>query len=181
MFKLPGQLKGQKCSKPSQLCCNWGIHTAIACLRGGPLAPRLSGYVMFKDIPGGTVVTVSVTGLPPFRPAEGDQPQIGPHGFHLHEHGCCEVGDPSDPFLAAGSHWNPTNQPHGNHAGDFPALFSNHGRAQIQFCTDRFAVADILNRSVIIHESPDDYHTQPGGGSGRRLACGIIRPTRPLC
>ena len=26
-----------------------------------------------------------------------------------------------------------------------------------------------------IHESPDDYRTQPAGASGRKLACGVIQ------
>ncbi|WP_423200905.1 superoxide dismutase family protein [Clostridium kluyveri] len=28
---------------------------------------------------------------------------------------------------------------------------------------------------MIIHESPDDYRTQPSGASGNRLACGVIK------
>ncbi|NLG83160.1 MAG: superoxide dismutase family protein, partial [Firmicutes bacterium] len=66
-------------------------------------------------------------------------------------------------------------QPHGNHAGDFPVLFSNHGRARMGFFTDRFKVVDVVGRAAIIHENPDDYRTQPAGASGRRLACGVIR------
>ena len=42
------------------------------------------------------------------------------------------------------------------------------------FFTDKFKVADIIGKSVMIHESPDDYKTQPAGGSGRKLACGVI-------
>jgi Cu-Zn family superoxide dismutase len=85
------------------------------------------------------------------------------------------VGDPEDPFMDAGSHWNPDNQPHGNHAGDFPVLFSNNGQAKMKFFTDRFKVRDVIGKTVIIHQSPDDYRTQPSGNSGKRLACGIIR------
>lgn len=68
-----------------------------------------------------------------------------------------------------------TGQPHGNHAGDFPVLFSNNGSSRMSFFTSKFKVADIIGRSVIIHESPDDYRTQPAGNSGRKLACGVIR------
>src|SRR5699024_4263193 len=81
-------------------------------------------YVVFTDLPNGTEVTVEVSGLPDYKPAHGEHAPIGPHGFHIHENGDCEVGDESDPFQGAGGHWNPTNQPHGNHAGDFPVLFS---------------------------------------------------------
>lgn len=151
---------------------------AIANIKGGPLAPQIHGTVTFTDVRGGTEVSVEVYGLPPYQPAADGKPQIGPHGFHIHEHGSCSIGNPSDPFSAAGGHWNPTNQPHGNHAGDFPVLFSNNGYARMTFFTNKFNVAQIIGKSVIIHESPDDYKTQPSGGSGRKLACGVIEGMR---
>lgn len=147
---------------------------AAASIRGGPLAPQLTGVVWFKDVPGGTEVCVDVNGLPPYQPARDGKPPVGPHGFHIHELGNCETGDPNDPFAASGKHWNPTNQPHGNHPGDFPVLFSNHGRAWMCFFTDKFSVAHVIGRSVIIHENPDDYRSQPAGASGKKLACGVI-------
>lgn len=141
---------------------------------GGPLAPQLRGTVLFKDVPGGTEVLAEVYGLPPYKPASGEDAPIGPHGFHIHEHGNCEIGDPDNPFLAAGGHWNPDNQPHGNHAGDFPVLFSNNGYALMAFFTKRFKPVDVVGRSVVIHENPDDYRSQPAGDAGKRLACGVI-------
>lgn len=151
---------------------------AVAYMQGGPLAPQIRGVVTFRDVPGGTMVFVNVSGLPPYRPAIGGEDPIGPNGFHVHEFGSCQVGDPNDPFQAAGGHWNPDNQPHGNHAGDFPVLFSNHGRAVMSFFTDRFKPAEVVGRTVIIHQNPDDYRTQPAGDSGKRLACGVIRAHR---
>lgn len=143
-------------------------------MAGGPLAPQIRGEVRFEDVSDGTMVTADITGLPPYQPAvPGGQP-IGPHGFHVHQTGTCEVGDPYNPFMAAGAHWNPDNQPHGNHAGDFPVLFSNGGRAYMKFFTNRFRVAEVVGRSVIIHAYPNDYRTQPAGNSGPRLACGVI-------
>lgn len=147
---------------------------AIAFMRGGPQYPRIQGWVYFQDVVGGTEVTVYVTGLPAYRPAPPGGNPIGPHGFHIHQFGICRVGDPNNPFQAAGEHWNPDNQPHGNHAGDFPVLFSNNGLAEMSFFTDRFHTAQIIGRSVLIHENPDDYRTQPAGNSGRRIACGVI-------
>ena len=72
--------------------------TASAVIRGGPLAPSLTGIVFFTDVQGGVQVCISVRGLPNFKPATGNQAPIGPHGFHIHQFGNCEVGDPNDPF-----------------------------------------------------------------------------------
>lgn len=151
--------------------CNF----AVAQIKGGPLAPELRGYVYFWDVPGGTQVMVTVSGLPPYQPARDNQAPIGPHGFHLHQFGDCTVGDPQNPFQAAGDHWNPDGQPHGNHAGDFPVLFSNRGCAEMSFFTNRFQVRDIIGKAVVIHQNPDDYRSQPAGNAGKRLGCGVIK------
>lgn len=150
--------------------------TAIAQVKGSPQYPNLRGNVLFKSVPGGTEVYVEVFGLPPYKPAQNGSQPIGPFGFHIHQNGSCEIGVPQNPFQAAGEHWNPTNQPHGNHAGDFPVLFSNNGYARMDFFTNKFKVPDIIGKSVIIHQNPDDYRSQPSGNSGKRIACGVIMP-----
>ncbi len=147
----------------------------MADIRGGPLAPGIRGRVIIRDVPGGALVCVHVEGLPGYKPAKGGEAPIGPFGFHIHEAGNCDVGNPSDPFTSAGGHWNPDNQPHGNHAGDFPVLFSNGGVAAMCFFTNRFKAADVVGKAVIIHQNPDDYRSQPSGNAGKRLACGVIR------
>ncbi len=148
---------------------------ARADLHGGPLAPGLRGIVRFYEVPNGVDVYAYVSGLPPYQPSGPRGEPIGPHGFHIHAFGDCAISDPRDPFQEAGGHWDPDHQPHGNHAGDFPVLFSNNGVARMRFFTNRFRIADPIGKSVIIHENPNDYRTQPDGNAGRRLACGIIR------
>jgi superoxide dismutase, Cu-Zn family len=147
---------------------------AVARITGGSLAPSIRGTVTFTEVPGGTVISVEVNGLPPYKPANQGKPQVGPHGFHIHESGNCSLGNQAEPFMTTGGHWNPTNQPHGNHAGDFPVLFSNGGYAKMTFFTNKFNVEQVIGKAIIIHEGPDDYKTQPAGGAGRRLACGVI-------
>lgn len=147
---------------------------AKALIKGGPLAPNINGIVYFRSVPKGTEVYVHVTGLPEYKPGNDEKAPIGPHGFHIHSGTSCEIGDPKEPFKAAGEHWNPTNQPHGNHAGDFPVLFSNKGESKMSFFTNKFKITDAIGKIVVIHENPDDYKSQPAGKSGRRLACGII-------
>lgn len=148
---------------------------AFANIKGSSADSNLKGVVYFRDVRNGVEVYVEVTGLPEYKPAQGSNPPIGPHGFHIHGIGNCEIGDPKNPFTSAGEHWNPTNQPHGNHAGDFPVLFSNNGYARMSFFTNKFKVRDIIGKAVIIHESPDDYRTQPAGAAGKRIGCGVIR------
>ncbi|MEW6424895.1 MAG: superoxide dismutase family protein [Bacillota bacterium] len=148
---------------------------AVVIVKGGPLRPQIKGIVQFFEVPGGTWVCAEINGLPPYRPATNEKDPIGPHGFHIHEIGNCQVGNPQNPFQAAGEHWNPTSQPHGNHAGDFPVLFSNRGYAKMCFFTNAFKPREVIGKSVIIHQNPDDYRTQPAGNSGKRLACGVIQ------
>lgn len=152
---------------------------AHAFISGGPLAPDIQGIVIFMDVPGGTEIFAEIHGLPPYKPATGESNPIGPIGFHLHENGTCQEGNPDEPFTAAGEHWNPYNQPHGNHAGDFPVLFSNDGYSRMSFFTDKFNVSDIIGKSIILHQNPDDYRTQPAGDAGKRLACGVILEVVP--
>lgn len=151
------------------------IRCGYAELKGGPLAPELFGYVFFTDTNDGTDVYIEVNGLPAYKPSTNGTDPIGPHGFHIHENGNCTVGSETEPFKAAGEHWNPTNQPHGNHAGDFPVLFSNNGYGRMAFFTNKFRIKDVIGKGIIIHQSPDDYRTQPAGDAGKRLACGVIR------
>jgi len=45
----------------------------------------------------------------------------------------------------------------------------------VTFFSDKFKPDDLTGKSVIIHENPDDYRTQPSGNAGKRLACGLIK------
>ena len=40
--------------------------------------------------------------------------------------------------------------------------------------TDRFYPEDVIGKTVVIHEKPDDFRTQPSGDSGEKIACGKI-------
>lgn len=144
-------------------------YDSIAYIKGGADYPDIMGAVGFKKAADGTWVDVDIKGLPKFAAATEEMPQIGPHGFHIHEKPCGD-GD----FSAAGSHYDKGGNPHGNHTGDMPALFSSGGRARMLFFTDKFAPSELIGKSVVIHLSPDDYMTQPAGGSGDRIACGTI-------
>lgn len=149
------------------------IFDAIAYIEGARDYPKINGTVKFLKSPDGTWIEAEIFGLPDFDQGELTGEQTGPFAFHIHEKDTCGAVYSDTPFLAAGGHWNPDGQPHGNHAGDLPVLFSNGGTAKMLFFTNRFFPEDVVGRSVIIHRSPDDYKTQPSAG-GVRIACGRI-------
>ena len=143
---------------------------AVAWVRGDAAHPALSGMIKFYKTPyQGVLIEAEVFGLPD----KGRPSQSNYYGFHIHENGNCS-GTAASPFANAGSHYNPSKAPHPLHAGDFPPLLSNQGYAWMSFYDKRFSLQDILGRSVIIHNQPDDFTTQPSGNSGTMIGCGVI-------
>lgn len=122
--------------------------------------PGITGTVVFTPYLQGSRVSVHVSGLP-----------NGFHGFHLHSVGKC---DKNDGFKSAGGHYNPNKAEHPNHAGDFPPLLSSNGTAQMEFYTDRIKPWEAVGKSVIIHQNPDDFSSDPSGRSGERIACAAV-------
>ncbi len=121
-----------------------------------------------------------------FHPRRNHRPCAGKeHGFHVHEVGECSLPD----FKSAGEHFNPTKDPHGGpeskarHLGDIAnAKADENGRATIDVSVKGATLGDkdagpgeILGKALVVHAMPDDYKTQPSGGSGARIACGVIR------
>ena len=143
---------------------------ASAQIKGGSSCPGLAGVVRFYQMCDYVMVIAEITGLP----IETDACDEPVFAFHIHEGMAC-AGNADDPFADAGGHYNPYNCPHPYHAGDMPPLFGAGGRAFLAFITDRFRVNEILGRTVIIHRMSDDFHTQPSGGAGAKIGCGIIR------
>ena len=138
---------------------------AAASLSGSAAAPNLTGTVQFCQLAQGVLITAHVSGLP----------QANTGGFfalHIHEGSGCA----GDGFPDTLSHYNPSGRPHPEHAGDLPPLLSNDGEAYLSVLTNRFSLPDILGRTVVIHDGPDDFHSQPAGNAGSKIACGVIRP-----
>ncbi len=149
------------------------IYDAIAYMSGSDLAPEVTGTVKFLKIADGTWVEAEVFGLPPYDDGALGGPRSGPFAFHVHEFPTCGNVHGDSPFMAAGGHWNPENDSHGNHPGDFPMLFSNGGTAKMLFFTNRFYPEDVVGRSVVIHRAPDEFSNE-GGVPNPRIACGSI-------
>lgn len=146
------------------------------------------GTVEFHERDGGVEVRAVLSGMDP-----------GFYGFHIHAVGECEPdsASPDDPedtgdFMSAGSHLNPTDAQHPDHAGDMPPLLvTESGDAELTFLTDRFTLADLEDEdgsAVIIHSDPDNFahvperyaaegpdeDTTSTGDAGDRLACGVV-------
>jgi len=117
--------------------------------------------------------------------AEGLTP--GQHGIHLHDIGDCSAED----FSSAGDHIDPENDnahgldhPDGPEEGDLRNLLvDSDGVADQNFGTRlllqgeagaRPKLLDADGSAIVIHENRDDQSTQPGGGSGARIACAVI-------
>ena len=143
------------------------IPEVFAEINGSRKYPGLKGKVTFAEVYGGTVVTTFVEGLP-------DNPYGNFYGFHIHEGENC-TGDAEDPFKNAGTHYNPKNTAHPMHAGDMPVLMGNKGMAWCSFYTDRFYPEDVVGKTIVIHDMPDDFRSQPSGGAGEKIACGVIK------
>ena len=136
---------------------------AVARIRGGIDVPQVTGCVRFYQENGYVLVVARISGLP-------RESETGFFGFHIHQGESCSGAD----FSGTGSHYNPLEMPHPEHAGDLPPLLSCHGCAYLSFKTDRLSVQEILGRTVVIHSDPDDFHTQPAGNAGKKIACGVI-------
>ena len=139
------------------------------------------GEAVFEQAPSGVIVQVRVSALPP-----------GPKGIHLHSVGAC-----SPDFSAAKGHINPQGHRHGLRnempdAGDLPNLHvAADGTAAAEFFHQRVRVLatadpndpppllDDDGSAIVIHAAPDDHSTQPIGGAGGRIGCGVIKAAAP--
>jgi Cu-Zn family superoxide dismutase len=115
----------------------------------------------------------------------------GWHGAHFHQVGTC--ADTAAGFQASGPHVRHGDSgihgllnPDGPEAGDLPNIFVP-GAGDIgaeMFSTfvtladapvgGRMSLLDADGSALVIHANVDDHATQPIGGAGARVACGVI-------
>ncbi|RPF71270.1 superoxide dismutase family protein [Aurantiacibacter spongiae] len=130
------------------------------------------GIARMYSLGGEVTMTASFNGLPD-----------GTHAIHLHQTGNCSAQD----FTSAGGHLNPGNNQHGTrnpqgaHLGDLPNFAVENGVGTVSTILrgtrDRIAPAifDTDGTAIVVHESEDDYRTDPAGDAGSRIACGVVR------
>src|ERR687898_1919476 len=161
------------------------IGAGIALAQGGGMATAQLedadgnpvGEATFTE--GSNGITINAN-LQPGQDAAGP----GAHGIHIHE-----TGEISPDFEAAGAHFNPTSAQHGfdnsegPHGGDLENMIVNDdGSASYTTTTDALtlsggqnSILDSDGSALVIHQSADDYQTDPSGESGDRVAAGVIR------
>ncbi len=144
-------------------CCE-NKPDAVARIVGGEEAPQLFGCVQFYQENGCVLIEAKISGLP-------KASEAGFFGFHIHQGRDCSGAG----FSETEGHYNPAEQAHPEHAGDLPPLLACKGNAYLSVKTDRLSVNEIVGRTVVIHSDPDDFHTQPAGNAGKKIACGVIR------
>lgn len=134
------------------------------------------GEATLTQTPNGVLIRVNL------KPnADGIAP--GAHAIHIHEVAKCEP-----PFKSAGGHFNPAKKQHGfldekgQHAGDLPNIYVQENTPlTVEFLVAELSLgegkANLLDRdgsALVIHQDADDYHTDPAGDAGDRIACGVI-------
>jgi Cu-Zn family superoxide dismutase len=136
---------------------------------------NLGTVVISEGKDGGVVFTPALSGLSP-----------GQHGFHVHENPTCEPKEKDgklEPGEAAGAHYDPDKSgkhagPKGaGHKGDLPPLVvDSFGYAKTAVVAPRLKLAELKNRSLMIHAGGDNGTDTPAnGGGGTRIACGVIK------
>lgn len=136
---------------------------AVARVRGGEDAPQLCGEARFYQECGAVLVVADICGMPLHS-------VTGFFALHIHEGGSCG----GENFVRTGGYYNPQDTTHPNHAGDLPPLMRCGSGAFLAVRTDRFCVREIIGKTVVIHDGPDDFRSQPAGNAGSKIACGFI-------
>jgi Cu-Zn family superoxide dismutase len=133
------------------------------------------GVVLFHQTPKGVQIDINASSL-----------TAGVHAVHIHAVGKCEG---AAQFKSAGGHFDVGGHahgkldPHGPHTGDMDNQTVNKlGFMRVTFTDASITLGvgptslfDADGSSIVIHAGPDDYKTQPAGGSGDRIACGVIK------
>ena len=136
------------------------------------------GSAVLTEGPSGVLVRIEVKGLTP-----------GWHGLHFHEKGDCTDAK----FMNSGGHVQMAGMkmphgllnPKGPDFGDLPNLYVQaDGSAKAEVFSSnvslkgaegRTTLLDADGAALVIHANPDDQTSQPIGGAGARIACGVIR------
>ena len=158
--------------------------TAAACHRGVVVgSPAAGTSAVVRSASGDSLGTLELHSTPQGFHIAGSLRGLTPgtHGIHLHTVGRCDAPG----FTTAGAHFNPMARQHGlenaagPHAGDLANITANSsGDATVDLSSSLTTVPAMLDAdgtAIVVHAAADDYHTDPSGNSGARVACGVLR------
>jgi superoxide dismutase, Cu-Zn family len=144
---------------------------------GATIEPRsgseLAGMAVVTPKAKGATISITLQNAPP-----------GTHAVHIHAMGDC--GPDDGDAMAAGGHWNPTDEEHGmfegerSHRGDLGNMeVDEDGNGTLERTSDEWTVGDgevdtdVVGHAIVIHEKVDDW-SQPTGNAGGRIGCGVL-------
>lgn len=108
----------------------------------------------------------------------------GLHGLHVHEcgdlsKGCDSIGEHFS--LVDTKHGGPSDDENNRHTGDLGNIIANEdGRATFRVVDKVLKVSDVIGRSLVVTDRPDDLgkggnpESLISGNAGRGISCGII-------
>jgi len=173
LFALPACAQGTMDKADTELTeiVEVGAEAQAAGLITGVDGTRIGDFDMIQG-PHGVILTLTI--------APGSL-EPGWHGLHFHTVGdCSDVGE----FKRSGGHVGKIEgghgllNPAGPEAGDLPNLWAAaDGSAGAQMMTtlvDLQALLDDDGTALIIHANEDDHISQPIGGAGARVGCGVV-------
>ena len=146
-------------------------------------APNPIAIAALKTAEGADAGTVTAFAGPKgvlFR-VEGKGWPTGWHGVHLHAVGKCE----GPGFTSAGAHVNHADSPSphgllnvsgGPDLGDLQNVYAaadGSAHAEVYAANPGQSLSGV---SFLIHANADDHFSQPIGGAGARIACGVFEP-----
>jgi superoxide dismutase, Cu-Zn family len=141
---------------------------------------KLIGQGSMSDSKKGVKLTIELKGAQP-----------GLHAMHIHEKGMCQ----GPKFETAGGHLNPSKKKHGHqnaegaHLGDLgnievPASGNVKKEIALVGIDLKPGSANSLmsdsGTSIVFHAKADDEKTDPSGGSGERIYCGVLTNAKSL-
>lgn len=143
------------------------------------------GTATLTDSANGTLIKLDLKNFP-----------SGERAIHFHQKGDCSPlegngTEAKNIFSNAGSHLSLEGHDHGfmhekgPHAGDIPnIIIPENGELKTDLFNERVSInkkdnlATLLDEdgaAIIIHQSADDYKSQPSGAAGDRIACAVLK------
>lgn len=143
---------------------NYDAPYAFASIRGDTVSGSLFVYAYGQ----GSVLVVEAEGLPTIECGQGI------HAVYIHEGPDCENTN-GQLYSGAGPVLNFTtcNRPY--RTGDTPPLFSTvDGNAWYMMYTDKYIPAQLVGRTISIHQGPNEFLEATTNTTDPRIACGQI-------